>query len=124
MVLTGNLEIAYAANAIEMRDISGAEFRFAKTLTMPFFGSGMVDIPPEARSEAKTVVRCRWFSSSSMAASLSKWERRSRDLVLGKGVSGRFREVSHMFCSKVACQTITVLLWLWLLWWNVGPLQG
>lgn len=29
-----------------MRDISGADFRFAKTLTLPFFGSGMVDLPP------------------------------------------------------------------------------
>lgn len=29
-----------------MRDINGADFRFAKTLTLPFFGSGMVDLPP------------------------------------------------------------------------------
>lgn len=39
-------EVAYAANAIEMRDIAGADFKFAKTLTLPFFGSGMVHLPP------------------------------------------------------------------------------
>ncbi|KAG8526357.1 uncharacterized protein KY384_000350 [Bacidia gigantensis] len=39
-------DIAYAADAIEMRDIQGAEFKFAKTLTLPFFGSGMVHLPP------------------------------------------------------------------------------
>ena len=39
-------DVAYTAEAIEMRDISNADFRFAKTLTLPFFGSGMVDLPP------------------------------------------------------------------------------
>ncbi len=29
-----------------MRDINGAEFKFAKTLTLDFFGSGMVHLPP------------------------------------------------------------------------------
>ena len=29
-----------------MRDVNEADFRFAKTLTLPFFGSGMVDLPP------------------------------------------------------------------------------
>ena len=29
-----------------MRDIAGADFKFAKTLTLDFFGSGMVDLPP------------------------------------------------------------------------------
>lgn len=36
-----------------MRDISGAEFRFAKTLTLPFFGSGMVELPPEGAKRVK-----------------------------------------------------------------------
>ncbi|KAG9241100.1 Mif2/CENP-C like-domain-containing protein [Calycina marina] len=40
-------EIALSNNAIVTRDVgSGATFRFAKTLTLPFFGSGMVDLPP------------------------------------------------------------------------------
>lgn len=47
------VEVAYAAEAIEMRDISGAEFRFAKTLTLPFFGSGMVDLPPGGTKRVK-----------------------------------------------------------------------
>ncbi|KAL8769822.1 MAG: hypothetical protein Q9209_004260 [Squamulea sp. 1 TL-2023] len=45
--------VAYAAEAIEMRDISGADFRFAKTLTLPFFGSGMVDLPPGGTKRVK-----------------------------------------------------------------------
>lgn len=36
-----------------MRDISGAEFRFAKTLTLPFFGSGIVDLPPGGAKRSK-----------------------------------------------------------------------
>ncbi|KAL8932712.1 MAG: hypothetical protein Q9211_006160 [Gyalolechia sp. 1 TL-2023] len=46
-------DVAYAADAIEMRDISGADFRFAKTLTLPFFGSGMVDLPPGGTKRIK-----------------------------------------------------------------------
>ncbi|MCJ1467799.1 hypothetical protein MMC07_006424, partial [Pseudocyphellaria aurata] len=50
---TEETDIAYAAEAIEMRDISGAEFRFAKTLTLPFFGSGMVELPPGGAKRVK-----------------------------------------------------------------------
>lgn len=39
-------EIALSAAAIITRDIPGSSFKFAKTLTLPFFGSGMVDLPP------------------------------------------------------------------------------
>ncbi|KAL8670107.1 MAG: hypothetical protein Q9168_005334 [Polycauliona sp. 1 TL-2023] len=46
-------DVAYVAEAIEMRDISGADFRFAKTLTLPFFGSGMVDLPPGGTKRVK-----------------------------------------------------------------------
>ena len=46
-------EIAYAATAIEMRDIQHASFKFAKTLTLPFFGSGMVHLPPGGEKRIK-----------------------------------------------------------------------
>ncbi|KAL8969193.1 MAG: hypothetical protein Q9197_004470 [Variospora fuerteventurae] len=46
-------DVAYAAHAVEMRDINGADFRFAKTLTLPFFGSGMVDLPPGGTKRVK-----------------------------------------------------------------------
>ena len=36
-----------------MRDISGADFKFAKTLTLDFFGSGMVDLPPGGAKRVK-----------------------------------------------------------------------
>lgn len=51
--LTSSVEVAYAAEAIELRDIGGSDFRFAKTLTLPFFGSGMVDLPPGGAKRVK-----------------------------------------------------------------------
>ena len=46
-------EVAYSFEAVEMRDISGADFKFAKTLTLDFFGSGMVDLPPGGAKRVK-----------------------------------------------------------------------
>ena len=46
-------EVAYSFEAIQMRDISGADFKFAKTLTLDFFGSGMVDLPPGGAKRVK-----------------------------------------------------------------------
>lgn len=46
-------EVAYSFDAVEMRDISGADFKFAKTLTLDFFGSGMVDLPPGGAKRVK-----------------------------------------------------------------------
>ena len=51
--LTQETELAYAARAIQMREVSGQTFRFAKTLTLPFFGSGMVDLPPGGAKRSK-----------------------------------------------------------------------
>lgn len=39
-------EVGISAPAIITREIPNATFKFAKTLTLPFFGSGMVDLPP------------------------------------------------------------------------------
>lgn len=36
-----------------MRDISGAEFKMAKTLSLKFFGSGMVDLGPGVMKRVK-----------------------------------------------------------------------
>ena len=47
------IEVAYSFDAVEMRDISGADFKFAKTLTLDFFGSGMVDLPPGGAKRVK-----------------------------------------------------------------------
>jgi centromere protein C len=49
-------EIALSSAAIITRDI-GATFQFAKTLTLPFFGSGMVDLPPGAFKKPKNTRR-------------------------------------------------------------------
>ncbi|KAK2624312.1 hypothetical protein QTJ16_006262 [Diplocarpon rosae] len=46
-------EIALSSAAIITRDIPNADFKFAKTLTLPFFGSGMVDLPPRSMKKAK-----------------------------------------------------------------------
>lgn len=40
------IEIAFSAAAIQTRDVAGANFKYAKFLTVPFFGSGLVDLPP------------------------------------------------------------------------------
>ncbi|KAI1178259.1 Mif2/CENP-C like-domain-containing protein [Nemania sp. FL0916] len=46
-------ELAVSENAIQTRDIKDATFKFAKTLTLPFFGSGVVDLPPGAHKRPK-----------------------------------------------------------------------
>ncbi|KAJ4422858.1 mitotic fidelity of chromosome transmission- protein [Gnomoniopsis sp. IMI 355080] len=46
-------QIAVSANAIETREIRNASFKFAKTLSMPFFGSGVVDLPPNTEKKPK-----------------------------------------------------------------------
>jgi hypothetical protein len=39
-------DVAYGQDSIPFRDVAGAEFRFGKVVTLPFFGSGVVEIPP------------------------------------------------------------------------------
>ncbi|SZF04862.1 unnamed protein product [Blumeria hordei] len=46
-------EIALSSAAIITRDIANASFRFAKTITLPFFGAGMVDLPPGSEKKQK-----------------------------------------------------------------------
>ncbi|KAI9901756.1 hypothetical protein N3K66_003573 [Trichothecium roseum] len=45
--------LAISAPAIHMRDIKDATFRFAKTLTLPFMGAGVVDLPPGSEKRPK-----------------------------------------------------------------------
>lgn len=45
--------IAISADAIQTSDIKDATFRFAKTLTMPFMGAGVVDLPPGSEKRPK-----------------------------------------------------------------------
>lgn len=46
-------QLAIAADAIPIKDTNEATFRFAKTLTMPFMGAGVVDLPPSAEKRPK-----------------------------------------------------------------------
>ncbi|KAI1381559.1 Mif2/CENP-C like-domain-containing protein [Hypoxylon crocopeplum] len=46
-------ELAVSEAAVQLKDIKDATFRFAKTLTMPFFGSGVVDMPPGSEKRTK-----------------------------------------------------------------------
>ncbi|KAF5876103.1 putative cupin domain-containing protein [Botrytis fragariae] len=46
-------DVAFSSAAIKTRDIPNASFKFAKTLTLPFFGSGMVDLEPGAVKKPK-----------------------------------------------------------------------
>ena len=46
-------ELAISEHAIQLKDIKDATFKFAKTLTLPFFGAGVVDLPPGAEKRTK-----------------------------------------------------------------------
>jgi centromere protein C len=46
-------EVAWSSAAIITTDVAGANFGFAKCLTMPFFGAGMVDLPIGAIKKPK-----------------------------------------------------------------------
>ncbi|QSZ34113.1 hypothetical protein DSL72_005701 [Monilinia vaccinii-corymbosi] len=46
-------DLAFSSAAIKTRNIPNASFKFAKTLTLPFFGSGMVDLEPGAVKKPK-----------------------------------------------------------------------
>lgn len=48
-----SVEIAFAANSIQTRDVMGSSFSYAKILTLPFFGAGIVDIPAGGFKRAK-----------------------------------------------------------------------
>ncbi|KAI1095418.1 Mif2/CENP-C like-domain-containing protein [Rostrohypoxylon terebratum] len=52
-VVVAEEELAVSEAAIQLKDIKDATFRFAKTLTMPFFGSGIVDMPPGSEKRTK-----------------------------------------------------------------------
>ncbi|KAH6670643.1 putative centromere protein 3 [Halenospora varia] len=47
-------QIALSSAAIVTRDVKNGSFKFAKTLTLPFFGSGMVDLPPGGAKKPKS----------------------------------------------------------------------
>jgi centromere protein C len=56
--LTGELvDIAYAPSGIETRDVKNSTFRFAKLLSSPFIGSGIVEIPPGGVKKPKNSKR-------------------------------------------------------------------
>lgn len=46
-------DIAFASTAIKTQDVHGSSFRYAKVMTLPFFGSGMVEIPPDGYKRMK-----------------------------------------------------------------------
>lgn len=46
-------QLAVSGRAVQTREIRNASFRFAKTLSMPFFGAGVVDLPPGAEKRPK-----------------------------------------------------------------------
>lgn len=45
--------LAVAADAIKTSDVKDANFKFAKTLSMPFMGAGVVDLPPGTEKRNK-----------------------------------------------------------------------
>lgn len=45
--------IAVSADAIQTSEVKDASFRFAKTMSMPFMGAGVVDLPPGTEKRNK-----------------------------------------------------------------------
>ncbi|GIZ46619.1 hypothetical protein CKM354_000973900 [Cercospora kikuchii] len=46
-------DLAFAASSIVTKDVPGSDFRYAKIMTLPFFGAGVVELPPEGFKRAK-----------------------------------------------------------------------
>lgn len=46
LIDTWDVDIAYAPSGIETKDVKDSTFRFAKLLSSPFLGSGIVELPP------------------------------------------------------------------------------
>ncbi|KAK3115356.1 mitotic fidelity of chromosome transmission- protein [Teratosphaeriaceae sp. CCFEE 6253] len=46
-------DLAFAAPTLLTRDVPGSAFRYAKILTLPFFGAGVVELPPAGFKRAK-----------------------------------------------------------------------
>lgn len=46
-------DLAFASTSIATRDVQNSAFRYAKIMTLPFFGSGMVEIPPSGFKRTK-----------------------------------------------------------------------
>ena len=46
-------DLAFSSNSIETKDVVGSDFKYAKFLSLPFFGCGMVDLPPGGFKRAK-----------------------------------------------------------------------
>lgn len=46
-------DIAFASTSIAVRDVQGSAFRYAKIMTLPFFGSGVVELPPGGYKRSK-----------------------------------------------------------------------
>jgi len=48
-------DIAFSAQSIKPHEVPGNDFRYAKVMTMKFFGSGLVEIPPDGYKRTKNV---------------------------------------------------------------------
>lgn len=46
-------DIAFAASSIVTRDVPNSAFKYAKIMTLPFFGAGVVELPPGGFKKAK-----------------------------------------------------------------------
>ena len=47
------VDIAYAPGSLQTRDVPGSSFRYAKILSTPFLGAGIVDLPPGGAKRPK-----------------------------------------------------------------------
>ncbi|KAK3680928.1 mitotic fidelity of chromosome transmission-related protein [Vermiconidia calcicola] len=46
-------DLGFASSSIITREVANSEFKYAKIMTLPFFGSGVVELPPQGFKRAK-----------------------------------------------------------------------
>jgi centromere protein C len=90
-------EVALSSGAIVTKQIPGANFMFAKTLTLPFFGSGMVDLPPGSIKRPKNTRKMQMV----FFVFVGRVNVMVNDSTFRIGKGGMFQVPRGMWCSDV-----------------------
>lgn len=101
VILTPVPDLAIAPRGLELltKEVKGATFQYAKTITLPFFHSGMVDLPPGGEKKTKNSRRNHmvfWVFSGRVIADVS-----GNEFSLGRGGMWQVpRGISFLFVVK------------------------
>lgn len=82
------VDLAYAPTAIETREVKGSDFKYAKLLSTPFFGTGIVDLPPGAEKRPKNsrrMVMSFFVAKGRVTVSVGAYGAEGSSFSVGKG---------------------------------------